>query len=185
VGLSAVSDEIITLTSRIAYANPWLRIREDTIRRRDGSDGLYGVVERTDFVIVVALQDGAVALVEQYRYPIRARIWELPMGMWEHTPDTDPAVLAREDLREETGLVAGVLRHAGTLFQGPGYSNQLGRVFLATELMQGQAAREVTEQDMLCRTFPLAEVERMICDGAIQDGMSIAAIGLLRLRGWV
>ena len=175
----------MTLTSRIAYANPWLRIREDTIRRRDGSDGLYGVLERTDFVIVAPLQDGALTLVEQYRYPIRARIWELPMGMWEHAPDTDRAVLAAEELREETGLVAASLRYAGTLFQAPGYSNQRGHVFLATDLTQGQAAREPTEQDMVCRAFPISEVERMICDGTMQDGMTIAALGLLRMRGWM
>src|SRR5690349_3811121 len=34
-----------TLHSRIAYANEWLRIREDAVLRPDGQPGLYGVVE--------------------------------------------------------------------------------------------------------------------------------------------
>jgi ADP-ribose pyrophosphatase len=60
-------DEITPISSRIAYQNRWLRVREDIVRRQDGSEGLYGVVERPEFVAVVALQDGRVTMVEQYR----------------------------------------------------------------------------------------------------------------------
>ena len=143
------------LSTRIAYENPWLRVREDIIRRADGSDGLYGVVERSAFVVVVALKDGAITFVEQYRYPVRRRLWELPMGMWEHSPGTDPAVLAAAELREETGLIAGSIVFAGSLFQGPGYCNQEGHIFLATDLVQGEYDREATEQGMICRAFPV------------------------------
>ena len=90
-----------TLSSRIAYANRWTRVREDQIRRPDGTDGLYGVVERADFVIVVPLRDGRVTLVEQFRYPVQARIWEFPMGMWEDRPGADPATVAAGELREK------------------------------------------------------------------------------------
>src|SRR3954453_23824953 len=81
-----VTSPYVTLSTRIAYENPWTRLREDRIRRPDGSDGIYGVVERSDFVVVVPIQDGRVTLVEQYRYPVQARMWEFPMGMWENTP---------------------------------------------------------------------------------------------------
>ncbi len=47
-----------------------MRVREDTIRRRDGSTGIYGVV-------VPVEDDGRVHLVEQYRYPVKGRYWEL------------------------------------------------------------------------------------------------------------
>ena len=182
-----MESEIVTLSSRIAYENRWLRLREDIIRRPDGSDGLYGVVERNDFVAVAAVGDEAgvpwLAMVEQYRYPVRRRLWELPMGMWEERPDATPEAIAAGELREETGLVAASMRHAGTLFQGAGYSNQKGHVFLATGLVQQEAERESTEQDMVTRRIPLAEVEAMICDGRIACMVSIAAIGLLRLKG--
>jgi 8-oxo-dGTP pyrophosphatase MutT (NUDIX family) len=175
--------DIVTLSTRLAYENRWTRLREDKIRRRDGADGIYGVVERPDFVIVAACQDGCLTLVEQYRYPIRRRMWELPMGAWEDTPDADPVALAAGELREETGLVAGSLVKVGTLFQGPGFCTQKGHVFLATDLQQSDYARDATEQDMICRAFPLAEVEAMVRNGMLQDGMTVAALGLLRLQG--
>ncbi|WP_428377539.1 NUDIX domain-containing protein [Lichenicoccus sp.] len=183
--------EIVTLSSRVAYENRWLRLREDIIRRRDGSEGLYGVVERNDFVAIAAVGlDGDeaggepwLAMVQQYRYPVRQRLWELPMGMWEERPDATPEMIAAGELREETGLVAAAMQHAGVLFQAAGYSNQKGHVFLATGLVQAATAREVTEQDMITRRIPLTEVEAMIRDGRIACMVSIAAIGLLRLKG--
>ena len=178
---------ITTLSSRIAYENRWLRLREDIIRRADGSEGLYGVVERDDFVVIAAIggppSDPWLAMVEQYRYPIRQRLWELPMGMWETRNDATPEMVAAGELREETGLVACSLRPAGVLFQGAGYSNQKGHVFLATGLAQQQEAREITEQDMVSRPIRLAEVESMIRDGRITCMVTIAALGMLRLKG--
>ncbi|ACI51778.1 NUDIX hydrolase [Gluconacetobacter diazotrophicus PA1 5] len=179
----------VTLSSRVVYENPWTRLREDIIRRPDGGEGLYGVVERTEFVVIVPLGEGpdgpTVTLVRQYRYPVRARLWELPMGMWEHRPDTDPEIVARGELEEETGLRAGQLRHAGTLYQGPGYSTQRGHVYLATDLTQGEPRRETTEGDMTCHTIPLAEVERMIGAGEITCMATLAAMTLVRARRWL
>ncbi len=178
-----------TLSSRIAYENRWLRLREHVIRRPDGSDGLYGVIERDDFVVVAAVDDTqagrSLTLVEQFRYPIGQRLWELPMGMWEERPDATPAQIAAGELAEETGLVASAMRHAGTLFQGAGYSNQKGHVFLATGLGRTAIAREASEQDMVAQAFPLPEVEAMIADGRIACMVTIAAFGLLRIKGMI
>jgi ADP-ribose pyrophosphatase len=177
-----MTNPYVTLSTRIAYQNQWTRVREDIIRRPDGSDGLYGVVERSDFVVIAPSANGEVTLVEQYRYPVRERLWEFPMGMWEQAPGTDPAVLAAAELREETGLVAGRMVYAGTMFQGAGYCTQRGHVFLATDLMPGETAREASEQDMIARNFPLAELEAMITGGIVRDAMTIAAFGMLRLK---
>jgi hypothetical protein len=47
------SINIETTSTRLVYENRWMRVREDTIRRRDGSIGIYGVVEKPDFVVIV------------------------------------------------------------------------------------------------------------------------------------
>ena len=175
---------IRTVSSRIAYENPWTRVREDIIERADGSPGLYGVVERGDFVVVFPLHaNGEVTLVEQYRYPVRRRMIELPMGMWEQTPGTEPATVAAGELEEETGLRAGSMIYAGSILQGAGYSNQAGHVFLATGLVEGPPRREVSEQDMSVRRVPLAAFEAMIAEGAITDAITIAVFGMLSAKG--
>jgi 8-oxo-dGTP pyrophosphatase MutT (NUDIX family) len=177
--------DIKTTGTRVVYENRWMRVREDAIRRRDGSAGIYGVVEKDDFVVVVPVEaDGSIHLVQQYRYPVRARFWEFCQGMWGG-PDAAPREAAAHELAEETGLVAGSLVEAGHLFMAYGTSNQGFRVYLASGLTAGDARPEVEEQDLISRRFPRAEFERMLRDGEIKDGVSLAAWALLLTKGLV
>jgi ADP-ribose pyrophosphatase len=175
--------DIRTLDTRIVYENRWMRLREDAIRRPDGSDGIYSVVEKPDFVVIIPMEaDGRVHLVQQYRYPVGARYWEFPQGSWEQTPKADPSEVACGELREETGLQATCMVHAGHLFTVYGFSSQGYHVYLATGLQSGDADLDHEEQDLVSRAFPLAEIEQMIRDGEIKDATTVAAFGLLRLK---
>ena len=177
--------DIRALGSRIVYENRWMRVREDAIERPDGSRGIYGVVEKPDFVVIAAIDrpNGLIHLVEQYRYPVAGRHWELPQGSWETRPDVPPDEVARAELSEETGIVARKMTCVGDLFLAYGYSSQRYHVFLAEELEQGSASLEAEEADLVSRAFPLAEVDAMIVGGIIRDATTVAALGLIRLKG--
>jgi ADP-ribose pyrophosphatase len=174
--------EIETLSSVVVYKNRWMTVREDAILRSDGSHGIFGVVEKRDFAVIAAVQKNALWLVEQYRYAVGERFWELPQGSWEDS-EVDPVTLAKAELREETGLVAESVEHVGRLFLGYGYSTQAYDVFFATNLQEGQAQLDAEEQGLVCRPFGAAAVETMIRDGTIKDATTVAAFGLLRLKG--
>ncbi len=175
--------EITTIGSRIAYRNRWLQVREDEVQRADGSRGIYGVIEKPDFAVIVPVEaDGSLHLVEQYRYPVGGRYWELPQGAWEHAPEADPIDLARGELREETGLVAGRMVHLGHLFLAAGFANQGYHVFLAEDLTRTETALEVEEQGLVTRAFPRAEVIDMIRTGRIKDATTVAALSLVDLH---
>ncbi|MDQ7246752.1 NUDIX domain-containing protein [Dongia sedimenti] len=176
--------DIETLATRVVYENRWMRVREDEIRYRDGSTGIYGVVVKPNFVVIAPLDsDGKLHLVEQYRYPIGIRSWEFPQGAWEGQPDADPLELARGELREETGLDAGEIIHAGHLFQACGYATQSYNIYLARNLRRAEARLEATEQDLITRAFATGEVLDMVQQGVIKDASTIASLGLLRLKG--
>jgi 8-oxo-dGDP phosphatase len=170
------------LSSRQVYANPWMVVREDRVRRSDGSDGIFGVIDKPDFALVVPAEGDRLHLVEQFRYPLGMRRWEFPQGTAPDRADADPIELARRELREETGLRAGRLTPLGLLDVAPGMSSQRGRVFLATELTEGEPEREHTEQDMRTAWFTRRRVMEMVERGEITDAQSIAAFGLLLLR---
>ena len=53
-----------TKSSRVAYENAWIRVREDHVIRPDGGPGIYGVVEIRPSAGIVALNErDEVALV--------------------------------------------------------------------------------------------------------------------------
>ena len=165
-------------SSREVYRNNWIRVREDTVELADGSTGLYGVVEKADFALVLPREDGGFWLVEQYRYPVSRRAWEFPQGTWRHGEGGTAAELAATELREETGFAASGWRHLGRLYAAYGYSNQAFDVFLATGLSPGCPEREHSEQDMVHQWFPEATVRAMITDSRLVDAHSVAALSL-------
>lgn len=170
------------LSTRQMYANPWMVVREDQIRRADGSDGIFGVVDKPDYALVIPLDGDRLHLVEQYRYPLGMRRWEFPQGTAPDRAAVDPLTLARRELAEETGLRAESMIQLGLMDTAPGMSSQRGQVFLATGLTQGEPRREHTEQDMRTAWFARDELVAMIRDGRITDSQTIAAYGLLMLH---
>lgn len=170
------------LSSRVVYRNRWMTLREDEIERPDGSRGIYSVVDRPDFALVIPAENDGFHLVEQYRYPAGGRYWEFPQGSSGTGEHVAPEALARAELSEETGLRAGLMTHLGHLFCGYGTSGQGFDVFLAEQLEPGEPDREPEEQDMRQHWAPRPEFDRMIRAGEIKDDSTLAAYALLMLR---
>jgi 8-oxo-dGTP pyrophosphatase MutT (NUDIX family) len=171
-----------TLGTRQVYANNWMTVREDAVRLADGSDSIYGVVDKPTYALVIPRDGDRLHLVEQFRYPVGRRRWEFPAGTAPERAEVDPAELAARELREETGLLAGRMERIGFLEVAPGMSSQRGHVFLASDLTQGPAAREHSEQDMRTAWFTVAEFEEMARSGELADSQSLAAYLLLQLH---
>jgi 8-oxo-dGTP pyrophosphatase MutT (NUDIX family) len=180
--VAAEPPEVEQVSSRTVYSNQWLSVREDVVRRSDGSTGIYGVVDKPPFAVVIARDtDGSFHLVEQYRYTVGRRFYEFPQGATEGVEQ--PALeIARSELREETGLTAARWTHLGHAYGAYGFCNQPFDVYLAEELVAGEHRREATEQDMRHVVVSSADLEALIASGDIKDACSLAAYGLLLLH---
>ena len=169
--------------TRQVYESPWMRLREDVIERLDGSRGIYSVVEKRDFALVVPVEDDGFHLVEEYRYPIGRRTTSFPQGGWPPGErGGEPEDLARAELAQETGLRAARLTRLGHLDSSHGTTNQGFHAYLATGLTQGEPDREPSEQDMRQRWVTRAEFKDMILNASILDDSTVAAYSLLLLH---
>lgn len=164
-----------TLASRDVYENAWIRVREDQVRRPDGSAGVYGVVEvRNPAVFVVAVTaDDAVLLVTLERYTTGRASIEVPAG---GSDGEDLLVAARRELREETGYEAARWRDLGEVHSLNGVAAAPGRVFLATELTVVGGAELESEGIDAVRAVPVGEVLALVARGEITDNESLAAL---------
>jgi 8-oxo-dGTP pyrophosphatase MutT (NUDIX family) len=172
--------ELVATDSAVVYNNRWMTVREDKTLRHDGAEGIFGVVEKPDFALVVPYSDGGFYLVEQYRYPVKGRYWEFPQGSWEERPDADPLALAKGELAEETGLSADSMVPLGYLFEAYGYCDQGVHIILATGLTAGAADLDEEEAGLISRWFSEAEVWQLIADGRFRDASSVAALALFQ-----
>lgn len=170
--------EIKRIDTKVVYKNRWMTVREDRVRRPNGDHGLFGVVDKPDFSLIIPYDGENFQLVQQYRYPVNGRFWEFPQGSLELDPDSTPEQVAAAELKQETGLSANRMLKLGKLFQAYGYANQGVHVFLATGLEACEPALDKEEQDLVSQGFSRAEFDAMLTDGRITDLATVAALHL-------
>ena len=170
-----------TLSSRIAYENPWIRIREDEVVRPDGQPGIYGVVEiRASVGIVAVDEQERIVLAGQWRYPLNRWTWEIPRG-GSSAGETDMLAVAQRELREETGFEAAQWESLGPVDLNNGVTTDVEHLFLATGLhFVGDA--QGGDESILTRWVPFEEALDMATKGGITEVCSVAAILRLALR---
>jgi 8-oxo-dGTP pyrophosphatase MutT (NUDIX family) len=164
-----------TKSSRVAYENAWIRVREDQVIRPDGGPGVYGVVEIRPSVGVVAVNErDEVALVGQWRYSVNRYSWEIPRG-GSHPSETDMLSVARRELAEEAGLLAQRWEPLGAVDVCNGVADDVQSLYLASEL-KPTATRFDPEEEIAVQWHPFEEAVRMAMDGRITEVCSVAAI---------
>jgi 8-oxo-dGTP pyrophosphatase MutT (NUDIX family) len=166
---------------RVAYQNAWITVYHDEVTRPDGQSGIYGVVHFANVAVgVVAIDDrDRVALVGQHRYPFDTLSWEIPEGGSPHAED--PLEGARRELLEETGLTARTWREIGHYQLSNSVSDEAAVVYLATDLTQGTAQPEGSEE-LDFRWLPFDEVMAMVESGEIGDALSVLPLQALALE---
>lgn len=165
------------LSKETKYENPWIKVTEHQVINPKGKPGIYGVVSFKNRAIgVIPYEDGHVWMVGQYRFPLSLYSWEIPEG--GSPAGEDPMETAKRELREETGLEAERLELILTMHLSNSVTDEIGHIYLATGLKQGESDPEDTEE-LQTRKIPLKEVYSRIEKGEITDSLTVA--GILRL----
>lgn len=134
----------------------------------------YQVVRHPGGAAVLALDDdGCITLIRQLRPAVGDFLLEIPAGRL--CKGEDPALCAARELMEETGLKADNMVSLGILHPSPGVFDEVIHLYLATGLVQGDAAPEAYEE-ISCLKVPMREALSMAAEGSLTDGKTIAAL---------
>jgi ADP-ribose pyrophosphatase len=162
------------LSTRKAYENPWLSVREDRVIRPGGKEGYFGIIEMKAGSSVLALtRANEVYLVKEYKYGIERDSIELMSGALEE--NETPLEAAKRELKEELGLEAdewidlGVVDPFTTAVRSPNY------MFLAMGVHEGEHSRDEGEVLEIITT-PLSNAIDMVMRSEITHSASCVLI---------
>jgi ADP-ribose pyrophosphatase len=103
--------------------------------KRRGKWEYVGRARGIKAAVILAVEDGHVLLVEQYRVPLGANCIELPAGLiGDHNDGEDALTSAARELEEETGYRAAKLEIVGEFFSSPGMVSESFTLVRATGL---------------------------------------------------
>ena len=163
-----------TVSSRLIYEGPAIRVRVDTVEKVSGEKTTRDIVEHADCIAVVAVDaDDNVLLVRQFRKPVEKELLEIPAGGIDS--GEDPVTAVQREMREETGFFPNKVERLGGFYSAPGYSSEYLYLYLVSELVPGQLFAEDTEGIEVVRV-PVGEIRGMIARGEIQDAKSVAGL---------
>lgn len=169
-----------TLQSTYHYRG-MVNLRSDRVRLPDGNESSRVVVEHPGATAIVAIDEqDRVVLVEQYRYPVKDLLLEIPAGKLD--PGEDPETCARRELLEEVGLRATEMVHLGTYFTSPGFCNEVLHLYWARGEKTPNAPHDVDEFLRVVTMDP-AEILKMAVAGRLGDAKTVCAVLVAAARG--
>jgi len=169
------------LRAGVLAEDPYMTYVRDAVRFADGSAGLYNRILEGPCVAVLPVLERRLVLIRIFRHGLRAWSWEAPRG--DVRPDEPHTEAAARELREEIGAEAVAFRDLGRFTPGGASLGILGHLVLAEIDGIGPLSRA----ESIVRTHEVSadEMGRMIAEGQIYDGFTIALFARARLKGLI
>lgn len=151
-----------------------LRGRRFDVVRAGGDHPREIIVHPGAVVILPWLDDDTVVLIRNQRVAAGGELLELPAGTLEPPPETPDSCAARE-LIEETGYRAQRIVKLTEFFTSPGICTEVMHVYSAHGLTR--VGQDLDEGEAIVpQPTPWSETIKMVRDGTLRDGKTIATI---------
>ncbi|MDA8226144.1 MAG: NUDIX hydrolase [Desulfitobacterium hafniense] len=165
------------ISRELIFKGRMIDVERDVVMLPNGNNTTREVVRHPGAVAVVAIKDGKVILVRQYRYPINSETLEIPAGKLES--GEEPVICAQRELREETGY-RGSMTHLGTFYTTPGFTDEVMHLFLAKDLIWDPLAAD-DDEFLGVESIPWEEAVNLAKSGSFIDAKTI--LGILIAHG--
>jgi ADP-ribose pyrophosphatase len=115
--------------------------------------------------VILAVDDGHVLLVEQFRVPLGANCLELPAGLiGDDTEGEEVELAAGRELEEECGYSADSIEVVGEFFSSPGMVSESFFFVRAHGLTKVSEGGGVEGENITVHRIPLGEVQAFIAE---------------------
>lgn len=166
------------LNSRTVIDDKWITVRSNDYLTRDGRqiDGYY-LIERSNFVIIVAESRGKLVMIQEYRPGTGRQYLSLPSGHID--PGEDPVAAALREFREETGFHGTNGRLLAVLDPQPAFIRSYGHL-VHVEASNSPVDRTADGEVDAVLLLDWESAMEKARQGEINDMQTVAALYLVR-----
>jgi len=163
-----------TVSRKEIYKGNVIRVESMEVTLPNGKKASRDLVLHPGASVVIPISDdGALYMVRQFRKPLERESLEIPAGKLD--PGEEPLKCAHRELNEETGLVAGSMKHIVSVHSTPGFCNEVLHMYVATQLEEGEAHAD-EDEFISSEKIPVKELVQKVLDHEITDAKSIIGI---------
>ena len=120
--------------------------------------------------VILAIYEGDVILVDQYRVPLGRRCIELPAGLvGDDHDDEDATLAAQRELEEETGYRPGRLECLGEFWSSPGMVSESFTLYRAHDLVKTGEGGGVEGEGIVVHRAPLVGFAEWLAGKRAED----------------
>lgn len=167
-----------TVESKKIYQGRLLGLRDDTVRLKNGRTSKREICEHPGAVAIVAVtKDKEMVLIRQFRQPAKDVILEIPAGLIEK--NEEPSEAAKRELEEETGYLAKKITPVFEAYTSPGYSTEVLKYYLATDLEERKQRYEEDENIQVAK-MRIEEAWQLVEAGEVRDNKTIVGITIAK-----
>lgn len=168
-----------TVSTELIFTGKVISLQIDTVTLPDGTSAKREIVKHPGAVAVLAVHEGRLLLVDQYRQAMGRCELEIPAGKLEK--GEDPLEAAGRELQEETGYRSGKLTHLHSFYTSPGFADEIIHLYLAEQLSAGEMAPD-EDEFIEVHEATLEEALVFIAEGRIADAKTILAVYIWQQR---
>lgn len=158
------------------HENPWFSVTHREDMNTSAGAGWFRVVRPDSAISIPIDADGNIIFVRGLRDTMGEKsLLELPSGAIDEGETPEQA--AQRETKEETGFLLTDLTPLGWFVESPGISGARCHAFTAVAIGRVESSLEPGEEWRV-EKHSLLEIRRLIRDGEIRDGASIACLAL-------
>lgn len=167
-------DEIKRIKRELVHEGVIIDVYTDYMQIPNGNTAKWDFIGHKGAAAIVPVdQDGNIIMVRQYRNAIEKNTLEIPAGGLN--PGEDMKTCATRELEEETGYRSEHVEHLIDLYTTVAFCNEKIGIYYTKDLIPSHQHLDEDEYVSI-ETYRLEELVKMIFDGVIEDGKTIAAI---------
>ena len=162
-----------TLSSTNVFDGKVVKLKKDEIELPNGEKAVREYITHPGGACVLAVENGYIYFVKQFRYPYQKTLLEIPAG--KLNKGENPKTCAMRELEEETGLKAKSVTLLHSIYPTPAYTTEVTYIYLASGLERGEMHLD-SDEFLNVEKVEIEKVRQMLLNGEIHDAKTLVAL---------